>query len=84
MIGEGLSYLGDAERKTTKSTKVQRNPLSKTFVRGRSDEGPETVRREIKPNSSRRVDHKACFGFCSFPFVQLTIGIESFLRRQVS
>lgn len=66
MIGEGLSYLGDAERKTTKSTKVQRNPLSKTFVRGRSDEGPETVRREIKPNSSRRVDHRRVSDSVSF------------------
>lgn len=31
MIDKRLPYLGDAEQKTTKSTEVQRIPLSKTF-----------------------------------------------------
>lgn len=84
MIDEGLSYLGDAEHKTTKSTEVQRIPLSKTFVRGGSDEDLETVRLEIKPNSSRLVGHRNVLDSVSFPFVQLTLGIESFLRKQIS
>ena len=84
MIDEGLSYLGDAEHKTTKSTEVQRIPLSKTFVRGGSDEDLETVRREIKSNSGRRVGHRLVLDSVQFPFVQLTLGIESFLRKQIS
>ena len=50
VIGKGLPYLGNAEQKTTKSTEIQRNRLMKTFVRRRSDEDPETLWREIKPN----------------------------------